>query len=217
MKGLGGFRHSGHEGDPRTAGLLLGMQTSRPKYRHRRDQNVLGGEVTGSQPRRRLGRGHIVDATDFLWGMYQEHCVHGRHHETQRSSLSSHLMVIYAGLLALLGTLIKSEAVGRHWPIEIALSVLGLFGVLFTIKQYERFRFHAAMAAAYRSALERVLLANPGALALGGVNIAAVGPTTRTQWRTDRPVWARLHLSYFWFGLHGIVAALGWWLWRTGF
>lgn len=41
------------------------------------------------------------DLQQILWGMYQENCIQARHHESQRSTVTSILLSISAAILAL--------------------------------------------------------------------------------------------------------------------
>jgi len=94
-----------------------------------------------------------VDVSDYLWNMYNEHTSQGRHHETQRTAVST-------VVLALAGAVVAVIAQGhfRHtWPLAAFLILLGLVGALFSLKQAERTRMHITIAGAFRHELERSL------------------------------------------------------------
>ena len=92
-----------------------------------------------------------MNEVDVLWGMYQEHCVHGRHHEEQRSTVTNIIISVAAAVVTLLSI---AGLVAATWPLAALLLILGLFGALFSLKQYERFRFHMKCAAVHKDALE---------------------------------------------------------------
>ena len=92
---------------------------------------------------------------DVLWKMYQEHCNEGRHHETQRSTVTNLVIVVAAGVIGLI-----TYDKGITWadlPLTCFLILLGLFGAVFTLKHYERFAMHMARARSYRDALDELL------------------------------------------------------------
>src|SRR4026207_1895475 len=96
----------------------------------------------------------MADRSDFLWGMYQEHTTQGRHHESQRASLTNYIIVVAGGLVAFIA---NRDVTKVKWPIATFLIIIGLFGAFFTAKQYERFRFHMVAAGKYREELERLV------------------------------------------------------------
>jgi len=94
-----------------------------------------------------------VDASDYLWNMYNEHTSQGRHHEAQRTAVST-------VVLALAGAVVAVIAQGhfrRTWPLAAFLILLGLVGALFSQKQAERTRMHITIAGAFRHQLEQSL------------------------------------------------------------
>jgi hypothetical protein len=95
-----------------------------------------------------------VDVSDYLWNMYNEHTSQGRHHETQRTAVST-------VVLALAGAVVAVIAQGhfRHtWSLAAFLILLGLVGALFSLKQAERTRMHITIAGAFRQQLEQSLV-----------------------------------------------------------
>jgi len=139
----------------------------------------------------------MKDDTDFLWGMYQEHTTQGRHHETQRASVTNFIIIVSGGILAF----IANKGVTRdQWVLAAFLIIIGLFGALFSAKQYERFRFHMVAAGKYREALETLLKSNFG--------------TIRAEAKNDHEkkyskLLVKLRLYYFWIFLHLLITALG--------
>jgi len=141
--------------------------------------------------------GIMKDETDFLWGMYQEHTTQGRHHETQRASVTNFILIVAGGTLAF----IANKGVNKdQWILAAFLIVIGLFGALFSAKQYERFRFHMIAAGKYRKALETKLKGDTGGI--------------REEARKEHegnysPFLVKMRLYYFWIFFHVLIALLG--------
>jgi len=79
---------------------------------------------------------------------YKEQLAHGRHIELQRSSIAA---IVFAIAGVVVGRALEKGAVGQ-WPYALLLSVAGVFGWLFSIKLYERFRLHNEVARIARDA-----------------------------------------------------------------
>jgi hypothetical protein len=139
----------------------------------------------------------MKDDTDFLWGMYQEHTTQGRHHETQRASVTNFIIIVAGGTLAF----IANKGVTRdQWILAIFLIILGLFGALFSAKQYERFRFHMIAAGKYRTALENMFKSNFG-------DIRAQSKSEHEKEYSSFLV--KMRLYYFWIFFHFLISILG--------
>lgn len=94
-----------------------------------------------------------MDVSDYLWNMYSEHTSQGRHHETQRTAVSTVVLAL-AGAVA---AVIAQGHFRRTWPLAAFLISLGLVGALFSQKQAERTRMHITIAGAFRYQLEQSL------------------------------------------------------------
>ena len=92
---------------------------------------------------------------DVLWNMYQEHCTHGRHHESQRSTVTNLILAVTAGIIAIVG--FDKEITFQDLPAALFLIGLGAFGAGFSTKHYERFHLHMERARNYRNALDELL------------------------------------------------------------
>jgi hypothetical protein len=139
----------------------------------------------------------MSDVADVLWGMYQEHCQQGRHHEDQRATMTN-LVVAVAGAAFALIALKDAHAAGT--PLAAFVTVLGVFGALFSLKHYERFRYHMKCAGEFRDALERLVPATA---------LAELRARARTRHAGKFPIVERIHLFVFWIALNGAVAVLG--------
>ena len=135
---------------------------------------------------------------DVLWNLYEEHCTWERHHETQRTSVTSLLVAVTAGVLSVIAfdhSLSRSDM-----PLTFFLTVIGIFGAVFSAKHYERFSMHQERANQYRALMDGMF---PALLIL------------QTRAKADNLVATRfpclhnLRLHYFWVGLHVLIALLG--------
>ena len=95
------------------------------------------------------------NARDVLWKMYEENVTQGRHHETQRTAVSSLILGVAAGILGLIA--FDKAITAADVPLTLFLTVLALFGAMFSAKHYERFKSHMERARKYRDGLDQLL------------------------------------------------------------
>ncbi len=138
-----------------------------------------------------------MDERDVLWGMYQEHCTQGRHHEDQRATVTN---LVIALAVAMIGLLSYKDLSRTMWPLAVMVLLLGLFGALFSLKHYERFRFHMKCAGEYRDALEVLLPAS---------KLAEHRMNAKTEHGTKYGAVAAIHLFIFWMLLNLAITTLG--------
>ena len=86
------------------------------------------------------------------------------------------------------------------WPLAIMIILLGIFGALFSLKHYERFRFHMKCAAQYRNALEK---------ALPRTNLASHRVAAEWAHKCKYKRIGKIHLFVFWTLLNLAIAMLG--------
>lgn len=163
-----------------------------------------------------------MDVSDYLWNMYNEHTSQGRHHEAQRTAVST-------VVLALAGAVVAVIAQGhfrRTWPLAAFLILLGLVGALFSQKQAERTRMHITIASAFRYQLEQSLTSRGSATLPRGHDIAVhikdIGTNARQKhrdkwnWKTGKddkgekgPRDPLFPLYWFFIALNLLVSMLG--------
>ncbi|MGE4162207.1 MAG: hypothetical protein AB7G23_10795 [Vicinamibacterales bacterium] len=134
-----------------------------------------------------------------VWlALYNENCVHGRHHETQRSVMTAFVIASTAAL-ANLALADKSVDV-RDLPYTVALTLFGLFGAVLSAKHYERFKDHMRRASLIRKELDSgVLNGRAQVLREEAHKIAKAEFPRLYEWR----------LNWGWISLHLVVAAVG--------
>lgn len=135
---------------------------------------------------------------DALWKMYQEHCTHMRHHETQRSTVASAMIAVASALLSVV-TFDKALSLADV-PLLLLVFALGVFGALFSAKQYERSAMHMERARAYRDALDMDLPGQP---------LITLKVRADRRHEAEFPRLHRLRVNKFWMGLYLFVATGG--------
>jgi lysylphosphatidylglycerol synthetase-like protein (DUF2156 family) len=140
---------------------------------------------------------------DVLWGMYQEHCTQGRHHETQRATVTNLIIAVAAGVLALLTF---DKAINKFdLPLTVFLFMLGLFGAAFSTKHYERWSLHMQRARSYRNKLDALMFDNL-------INeLKRDGDKKHEEEFKEEHKWQlkKIRLHQLWVSLHLLIAALG--------
>jgi hypothetical protein len=141
----------------------------------------------------------VPTSDDIIWALYEDSVAQGRHHETQRLGMTNAILVATAASLGIVG--IDSEISVADLPVGLFLVVLGGFGALFSLKQYERFRNHMAFAKVYRDAVGDDRLTTLR---------ASAKKAHRGEWAKGwRGRLLRSRLFAWWASFHLIIAALG--------
>jgi hypothetical protein len=138
------------------------------------------------------------DKSELLWGMYQENTTQGRHHEVQRQTVTNIVIAIAGAVITLVG-LDKAVSLA-DLPLGLFLTLVGMWGALFSAKYYERFDLHMERARRYRKALDEC------------VPEAQLEELKQEADEAHNSEWPRLHrvrLFWCWIGTHLIVAAIG--------
>jgi len=94
-----------------------------------------------------------LEKEEFLWRMINEHMTQARHQETLRSSMTTLLITLSGAIIAFIT--FDKELTATDLAPAFLLLFLGVFGVLFSAKHYERFNFHISRVRVYRKALEQ--------------------------------------------------------------
>jgi hypothetical protein len=140
----------------------------------------------------------MPDKINILLDLYNEHCDWERHHENQRSSVTSILIAVAAGILGVVtfdGHINITDV-----PLTSFLIILGCFGALFSAKQYNSFTQHQERANKIREALDALV---PDAKILTLRN--AADKKTKLKNR----VITKMRLHHFWNTLHILIALIG--------
>jgi hypothetical protein len=80
---------------------------------------------------------------DVLLSLYKEELAYAKHHSAMRANVTSLICVIASATLALARS---DDLLMADLPLTIFIALLGIFGVIFNLKQYERGRLHRKRA-----------------------------------------------------------------------
>jgi hypothetical protein len=101
-----------------------------------------------------------MNRLDSLWKFYEEHASQARAHEDQRERLTGLLLTIAGALIAFFGGE-KATSFAVQVTGAGLLVVLGIYGYFFSLKHYERNRFHTEIMGTIRSEIDQEI-SSPG-------------------------------------------------------
>lgn len=142
-----------------------------------------------------------IDTTaNILQATYEHYFEMAMDHHTKAATTSNFLLIIVGVIISF-----ASSSSGVRDPIDfvsgVAVFLIGLFGIVWTRKQFERYKFWQHIAHQYQRELSRILpelitedVYRPGAK-------AAVAKNFR--------ILSRIHELWLWSSLHSIVAIIG--------
>ena len=139
-----------------------------------------------------------LEKEEYLWRMVNEHMTQARQQETLRSSMTTFLITLSGAIVAFI--MFDKKLSFVDLPPAILVLLLGLFGILFSAKHYERFNFHIARVRAYRDALEKSFSEiHWKQLRVGADEYHAARFPRLLNWRQH----------WLWLILHGVNASIG--------
>jgi hypothetical protein len=163
--------------------------------------------MTNPTERPASGKPVMDDKTylDMLLAFYSEQVEHARHHEVMRAESTNYIL---AASTALLGLASAGAVFGVQWDqrakllVPIIVIILNVFGMLLSVKYYERNRLHVTIARKYRSEISnrfsQPTFEPPDALREAG----------RLAAKKKYPVLEKVRLHWLWIGLHGLFALI---------
>lgn len=134
--------------------------------------------------------------------MYQEQIFHVRHHETLRAQSTNLIVVVSATLLAFLAS--SAASPGRQVVLGVFLVAVNIYGLLMSLKHYERSRLHATVASKYRDVLSENTPVGDQTL-----NAARASGHQIHGERFSVPFVANVRAYVMWSGLHVLLALIG--------
>src|SRR5438128_7077133 len=94
------------------------------------------------------------DQREVLVGLLKEHYNHVSHYETQRSTVSNLIVIVAAAILAFVTH--DNALTGSDLPLAFLLLLVGVFGIAFAAKYYERTKANADRYYKYRDKLDEL-------------------------------------------------------------
>lgn len=92
---------------------------------------------------------------DALWKVYQDNHAYVRHHEVQRSTGATAIIAIASALLAVAA--FDRALTISDLPLLAVVMAIGVFGIFFSLKQYERIWLHLDRADGLIREIDRTL------------------------------------------------------------
>ncbi len=140
----------------------------------------------------------LTSNVELLWRLYEDERSFAKHHESQRTHAAGILITLSMGLIAVVSLDGKLTAVDSI--IGLMISVLGVFGVLFNQKHYERSRLHLERGYGYYYAINDRLKS----LDIESIRIAA-----NTKNANRFPFLTKRRLGNLWVFMHVVSALVG--------
>jgi hypothetical protein len=139
-----------------------------------------------------------MDDKALLWHLYDDNRTQAQFHETQRVNgtglIGSGAAVIIA-VISQDGHYTRSEV-----PLAIVLIVIGAFGFLFCLKEYERMQLHLNRCRAFLKLLDDLDETH---------DLNAIKDECDKKTAAQFPMSSKLKLRIFWQGIHVIIALTG--------
>lgn len=139
-----------------------------------------------------------MDEKEFAWRLYESERDFIKHHENQRTNASSILAAISAALVVAIASGAASGPL--QLLVGVVLTLVGVFGSVFSGKLYELIQLHAARSYRY---LEIVNSHFPD------ISIADIKLDVKSKQKEKYPYLSGLSLNKIWFRFHLLVAFLG--------
>ena len=142
----------------------------------------------------------IEATTNVLQATFKHYFEMAMDHYTKAATTSNFLLIIVGVIISFVGfdTAVNGTA---DLVSGAAVFVIGLFGIVWTRKQFERYTFWQHIAHQYQRELAKIV---PQLITedvyRAGAEVAAA---------EKYPILTRIHERWLWASLHGIVAAIG--------
>ena len=139
-----------------------------------------------------------MDSIEFAWRLYESERDFIKHHENQRTNASSILAAISAALVVAVG----SDVTDGWFKLmtAVVLTLIGIFGAVFSGKLYELIQLHANRSYRY---LDVVNAHFPE------VDVNAVKAGVKEHQKSKHPYFSSISLNKIWFRFHMLVATFG--------
>lgn len=133
----------------------------------------------------------------YLLEMATQNLEYSRHYENQRQGVANTAIPLTAILLAVVAI---DQAVTRLDLIpSLFIVVIGLHGILMSLRYEERFDFHYSRFSVLRNELDKKLK----------VSIQTLNQVADREHFAKFPRVSKLKLRYLWLGLHATVVVMG--------
>ena len=134
---------------------------------------------------------------ELLWKLYEDNRLQARHHEMLRATGTT---LLAAGAGVVMSAVTENGKTPSALPLSIFLMVIGLFGVLFVWKEYERTRLHRRRSESFLNLLSE-------SDETFGIVKMKDEADRKHSWRY--PILSRVQLNSLWVSMHLFIFAFG--------
>lgn len=138
------------------------------------------------------------DMKESLFLFYSENKLSVRHHETERSTVASAFIAISAALIGLIT--FDEQITASDIPTTLFLTLLGIYGAIFSAKQWERSALHNRRASLFRQCISEQLSDNL---------VLSIREQADREHKKEFKLLLNVKLHTFWITLYCIIAFLG--------
>lgn len=97
-----------------------------------------------------------MEKQELYWKYYESELQQAINHEKARENITNFILVISGIIVSLM---VYDDKLQRtDLLLSLSLVILGIFGMIFNAKYYERFTFHYSRAKKYRNLLEEQII-----------------------------------------------------------
>ncbi|GLV58030.1 hypothetical protein KDH_48640 [Dictyobacter sp. S3.2.2.5] len=139
----------------------------------------------------------MSETTDILISVAEQEFAQAKQSEDQRANITGLVIVVAS---AIQGGLTQTGLTKSALPLTLMLIAIGAFGMLASIKLYERFRRHVRLKFKIRQRLEELY---------PDTRLQALLDLTRQEQQKDFPFLRGVRLYLIWVWLHGFIVILG--------
>ena len=139
----------------------------------------------------------MTDTIEFLLRSMEENQKHAHLSENRRATLANVVLVIVSAIHVVLALVGFSR---RALPLTVLLVLLGVYGLLVSVKLYERQQFHLLRARMLRKQLDELC---PQA------QVLQVQKLAEEEHKTHYSLFFKVRLNNIWLGLYTVIAVLG--------
>jgi hypothetical protein len=134
---------------------------------------------------------------ELLWKLYEDNRLQARHHETLRATGTA---LLAAGAGVVMTAIVENGKTPSDLPLSIFLMLIGLFGVLFCWKEYERTRLHRRRSERFLDLLGE------------SDETFDIGKMKAAEDRAHSfryPILSRVQLNFLWISMHLFIFGFG--------
>ena len=139
-----------------------------------------------------------MEPKDVYFGLFEEHFSYCRHHETQRATVTG---IVVAAAMVLVGIIFNNGKLDPgDIPALISIIVLGVLGLAFSLKSYERYRRHRELYRKFRDEVDKLVCEG---------EISKLSKEAKEDHKSAHPILSRMRGHRLWISVHIMIAALG--------